>query len=127
MRYLTAHQLLLIHSRLIDQTGGSGGVRDKARIESVIEAPKQAVFGTEQYKGTFSKAAVYIHNIIHDHPFIDGNKRVAMLAGLTFLEQNGYIVSFEKGSIEEKAVEVATQKLAIDHIADWLKENSSRR
>lgn len=125
MRYLTAHQLLLIHSKLIDDTGGSAGIRDKNRLKSVLEAPKQAVFGKEQYSFPFEKAAVYIRNIIDDHPFVDGNKRTGMLAGLTFLELNGHRLLLERGEIENKAVEVATNKITVKNIADWLERHSN--
>lgn len=123
MRYLTARQLLLIHSLVIDETGGAVGVRDKGRLESVEQAPQQILFGVEQYPTAFDKAAVYIHNIIHDHPFVDGNKRTAMLAGLTFLEQNDYKCdNFKPTEIEDVAVKIATHEFAIPNIADWLEQ-----
>jgi len=126
MRYLTAQQLLLIHSRLIDQTGGSAGVRDQNRIKSVIEAPKQAVFGQEQYATVFKKATVYIRNIIYDHPFVDGNKRTAMLSGLTFLDLNGYTTDCKPGEIEKLAVRIATKKITINEITGWLEKRAKK-
>ncbi len=126
MRYLTARQLLLIHSRLLDENGGSAGVRDQGRIESVIAAPKQIVFGEEQYKTVFEKAGTYIRNIIKDHPFVDGNKRTAMLTGLVFLENNNYVLTFKKGEVERMAIEIATQKMEISEIAKWLGQHSTQ-
>lgn len=124
MRYLTARQILLLHSRLIDVTGGSHGVRDNERIQSAVEAPKQEVFSEVQYKTVHEKAAVYIRNIIFNHPFVDGNKRTAIICGLTFLELNGYLTKFKKSDIEKMAIRIVTRRLGINEIAQWLEENS---
>ena len=65
-----------------------------------------------------------MRGIIGDHPFADGNKRTAMLAGLTLLEVNGYNFTAQRGELENFAVRIATDHLDIDAIADWLERHS---
>lgn len=125
MKYLDAEEILLIHHQLIKKYGGSHGVRDLERVRSAAIAPAQEVFGQEQYPDIFEKAAVYMRNIVADHPFVDGNKRTGMTSAVMFLTKNGYKFLAQKGEVEDFAVEVAVKKLSIEQIATWLKTHSS--
>jgi death-on-curing protein len=119
-RYLSEQEILLAHFKLIERYGGSHGVRDLERIKSVVQAVQQEVFGVEQYANIYEKAAVYIRNIIADHPFTDGNKRAGMTVGIMFLLQNKIKFSAKKGEVEDFAVRVAMERLDIPAIAAWL-------
>ncbi len=121
---LTIEQLLKLHVMVISETGGSQGVRDVGRLESAIATQTQEVFGQEIYSSVHDKSAAMIRGIIGDHPFVDGNKRTAMLAGLTFLEVNGFQIKIKKGELEDFAVRVAVEHLDVEQIAKWLKENT---
>ena len=121
---LTLEQILQLHALVLVKDGGAGGVRDIGRLEAVVSAQHQVVFGEELYATVFTKAAALMRGIIGDHPFTDGNKRTAMLAGLTLLEVNGYNFTAQRGELEDFAVRVATDHLDIDAIADWLKRHS---
>lgn len=125
MWYFDEETLLLAHYKLVERFGGSHGVRSIDRVRSVLEAPKQNVFGKEQYSSIFEKAAVYIRNIIGDHPFVDGNKRTGMTAGLMFLQKNKVNLQIRQGELEDFAVKVATEALSVDTIAQWLKKHST--
>ena len=102
-------------------------MRDVGRLEAAVSTQHQVVFGEELYATVFAKAAALMRGIIGDHPFTDGNKRTAMLAGLTLLEVNGYNFTAQRGELENFAVRVATNHLDIDAIADWLKRHSQTR
>jgi death-on-curing protein len=119
-RYLSEQEILLAHFKLIERYGGSHGVRDLERLKSVVQAVQQEVFGVEQYPNLFEKAAVYIRNIIADHPFTDGNKRAGMTIGVMFLLRNSAKFSAKTGELEDFAVRVATEHLDIPAIAAWL-------
>ncbi|MBI2355894.1 MAG: type II toxin-antitoxin system death-on-curing family toxin [Candidatus Doudnabacteria bacterium] len=119
-------QILLIHSIAIDETGGSHGVRDNGVILSLEQVPKQIIFGKELYPTVFDKAAVYARNIIRQHPFIDGNKRVGMAAAGVFLENNGYFLDVENGQIEKMALKIAIKRLEAKAIASWLRKHSKK-
>lgn len=124
MRYLLPEEILQIHSIVIDETGGSHGVRDRNPITALGDLPRQKAFGQELYPTVFLKAAVYMRNIIFSHPFIDGNKRTAMAAGSVFLELNGYRIVVKKGGVEAFALKIIKKHLDLPAIAAWLQESS---
>lgn len=124
MIYLTLEQLLELHVLAIERTGGANGLRDLGRLEAAVASQSQAVFGEELYKDIFEKAAALCRNIIGDHPFVDGNKRTAMLAALTLLSINGHKCVAAEGELEDFAVAVATEHLSIQNIAVWLEQHS---
>ncbi len=124
IRYLNLEEILRLHFQIIEDFGGSHGVKDEGRLKSVVQAPKQIVFGKEQYPTLNKKAAVYLRNIIGDHPFSDGNKRTAITVCGIFLTRNG-----SKLTVSPKVLELFTLKVTIDHltinkIASWLDGNS---
>ena len=104
---------------IIDETGGSHGVRDNAALLLLETLPKQAGFGREFYPTAYEKAAAYARTIIMNHPFIDGNKRSGMTVAAVFLEDNGFRFAPPQGAIEGFAVSVVTKRLDIKKIAAW--------
>ncbi|MBI2623179.1 MAG: type II toxin-antitoxin system death-on-curing family toxin [Candidatus Liptonbacteria bacterium] len=126
MRYLTLAQVLLIHSLIIDETGGPHGVRDQGALSSAVALPQQVVFGRELYPTEFEKAAVYARSIIMNHPFVDGNKRTGMAAASVFLESNGYEVVAQEGEIESEALVIVREKCSIESIAAWFKKHARK-
>ena len=124
IQYISLEEILRIHFQVIEDYGGSHGVRDEGRLKSVVNAPKQEVFGEEQYSSLFDKAAVYLRNIIGDHPFSDGNKRTAITICGIFLSRNGKQINASPKNLEEFTISVATQHLSIKDISSWLEINS---
>lgn len=125
-RFLSPQEILLIHSMVLDASGGLHGLRDRGRIESVSRAPRQMVAREKLYPTIWGQAAVYIHNIIFDHPFVDGNKRTAMMAGLLFLELNGEYIRVPRGEVKRFALRIIRRRLSIDEIAAWLESHQGR-
>jgi death-on-curing protein len=124
LKYITLEEILRLHFQLIEDFGGSHGVRDEGRLNSIVSAPKQHVFGSEQYPTLYEKAAAYLRNIIGDHPFSDGNKRTAITVCGIFLSRNGYVLAASPSELEEFAVNVATQHPSIEEIAIWLQDRT---
>ena len=124
IQYISLEEILRIHFQVIEDYGGSHGVRDEGRLISVVNAPKQEVIGEEQYSSLFDKAAVYLRNIIGDHPFSDGNKRTAITICGIFLSRNGKQINALPNNLEEFTVSVATKHLSIKDISSWLEINS---
>ena len=120
-RYLTVEEILRLHYQIIEDFGGSHGVRDEGRLASLGGAPQQQAFGAEQYPDVFEKAAVYLRNIIGDHPFVDGNKRTGVTAAGVFLNRNGYHLKTSPKALEDFAVRIAVEHLDVAVIAGWLK------
>ena len=124
-QYLTLEEILRHHFQVVEDDGGSHGVRDEGRLASVVDAPRQEVFGAEQYPMTIDKAAVYIRNIIGDHPFSDGNKRTGVTVAAVFLIRNGITLVATAQELADFAVSVATDHLDVSTIADWLKSHTT--
>ncbi len=124
IKYLNLEEILRLHFQVIEDFGGSHGVRDESRLKSVVNSPKQVVFGEEQYPSVYERGAVYLRNIIGDHPFSDGNKRTAITVCGIFLSRNNIIISAKPKDLEEFTIKVATDHLDIDEIAKWLSNNS---
>ena len=120
MTILSLEHSLEIYAYVIQHTGGGPGLRDLGRLESAIATQTQNVFGEELYPSLSDKAAALIRSIIADHPFVDGNKRTAMLSGLTFLGINDISFDFIPGEIEDYAVMIASHSLNVTGISSWL-------
>ena len=124
MKTIGLEQLLQIHVLVVDCTGGSMGLRDLSRLEAAIATQTQSVFDEELYPSVIEKAAAIIRGIAADHPFVDGNKPTAMLAGLTLLGINDFQFSAQSSEIENFAVRIAIDKLDVPAIAKWLEGHS---
>lgn len=124
MEYLSKEQILLIHSMIIDETGGLHGVRDFHAVLSLEQSVKQSVFGKELFPTVFEKAAVYARDIIMNHMFLDGNKRTGMTVASVFLEVNNFVFKAKDGEIEKFALKVVSERLTISNIATWLEIHS---
>ncbi len=127
MKFLVVEHILELHVLVLNETGGGQGLRDLDRLESVIASQHQEVFGQELYKTIFDKAAALCRGIVADHPFVDGNKRTAMLTSLTFLKINGYNLKSSQKELEDFAVRVAVERLDIPVIAAWFKTHCQKR
>ncbi len=121
MKTLNLEHVIEIHVLVLKQTGGGEGLRDLGRLESVIASQTQEVFGEELYKNLFEKAAALCRGVIADHPFVDGNKRTAMLVATTYLRINGVEFIAKAGEIEDFAVQIAVERLDVPVITVWLK------
>jgi len=124
MNYLTLEEILRLHFEIINDYGGSHGVRDESRLQSVVAASALVVFEQEQYKTVYQKAAVYLRNIIADHPFVDGNKRTATTCMGIFLMRQGHKLTATPKELEDIAVQVAVDHLPVQDIAAWLKSHT---
>jgi death on curing protein len=126
VKYLTPQDILVIHARVIDKTGGSHGVRDTGLLVSLTERPKSSFGGKEVYSDLFQKAAVCLESLIRYHVFIDGNKRTAFVGASRFLFLNGFEFTVSNKEAEDYVLKVAIERYDIEQIAEWLKANSRR-
>jgi death-on-curing protein len=127
MNYLTPEQVLFLHARLIEETGGSHGLRDLGRLESATAHPQAADGGQDLVPDVFSKAAALMDSLVHDHPFVDGNKRTGITAAALFLVRNGYRLTTTNPELEAFTRRVAEARPDIAEIADWLQAHSDTR
>lgn len=126
MKYLTAEEILVIHSEIIDETGGIHGVHDIGLLMSIAKKPKSKFGGEELYKGVFKKAAVFLESLIQYHVFIDGNKRTGAVSTARFLFVNGYELIATNKELENFVMEVVVDKLNLNVIFTWFKKHSRK-
>lgn len=120
-RFLSAGEVLALHSLVIEESGGSHGVREMALLESALGAPQQTFGGEALHADVFAQAAALLRSIALNHPFVDGNKRSAFMATFVFLQLNGQDFAAPESEVVEYMVRVAAQKPPLEAIADWLR------
>lgn len=126
MKYLTAEQVLFIHSRLIDETGRSHGIRDLGLLQSAVSRPMATFGGEELYPDIFQKAAALMESLVKNHPFIDGNKRTAISSTGLFLRINGYLLETSQKELEDFTLDMATGKASLNDAAKWFKQYAQK-
>lgn len=123
MDYLTPEQVLFIHYRLIEETGGCHGIGDLALLQSAIARPESTYGGDDLYPDLLTKAASLMHSLIKNHPFIDGNKRTAITAAAIFLVRKGYEITASNEELEGFTLKVASEHVELEEISDWFGRN----
>ena len=126
MKYLSAEQILFIHARLIDETGGAHGVRDIGLLQSAAARPQATFGGNELYPDIFSKAAALMESLAKNHPFLDGNKRTAATSTGIFLGINGFRLEASQKELVRFALDMAVGKLPSEEALVWLKNHVSQ-
>ena len=111
-----------IHSEVISQFGGSDGVRDVALLESAVAAPQASFGGKSPYADLEEVAAAYLFYLCRNHPFLDGNKRVALGACLVFLRLNGIEPQPDGPEWESLTLDVAASILDRDEATARLRK-----
>ncbi len=109
--HLTTADVQDIHTRVIEAFGGLNGVRDHGLLESAILAPQATAFGASPFADLIEVAAAYLFYPCRNHPFHDGNKRVAMAVSIVFLRLNGIEPSPDSTAWETLMLDVASSKL----------------
>jgi death-on-curing protein len=124
MNYLTKDELLDIHAFILDRYGGRMGIASQDRLTSVLDAPRQIMFGVELYPDLPSKAAALAFLILKSHPFVGANEATALLALLRFLHINNAGLD-GAGDAELRWVVRAVSQSDLDRegLERWLREN----
>jgi death-on-curing protein len=125
--YLTPEQVLFIHSRLIQETGGAHGVRDLPMLLSAMGRPQATFEGKDLYPDVFSKAAALMDSLVRNHPFVDGNKRAAITSAVIYLYLNGYTLVVEPADMVRFTLACAQSQLRFEEITFWMKSNSQKQ
>ena len=112
--HLGRAQVLEIHATVLAADGGSPGLRDEALLESAIAAPQATFGGQSVFSDPIEIAAAYLFYLCRNHPFIDGNKRVAFVSCLMFLKLNGLVAAPDGPAWEALVLDVAASRLDRD-------------
>jgi death-on-curing protein len=123
-RWLTKDVILAIHDEQLAEHGGRPGIRDMGLLESALARPmNRAAYGEPT---VFDLAAAYAFGIIRDHPFVDGNKRVAFLAAALFLVDNGFEIAAKDDAIVAIVLSLADGAIDEPAFALWLADNTAQ-
>ena len=120
MRYLTLGELIELHHRIIEQSGGADGIRDLGLAESALAQPQMSFGGTELYPTPAEKAAALCFSLVMNHPFVDGNKRIGHAAMETFLVMNGCELNADVDDAESVILNLAAGLLERQPFTEWV-------
>jgi death-on-curing protein len=126
-RYVKAEEMLAIHALIVEETGGSHGVREPGLLSSIAHRPQASFGGKDVHPTLFAKAAALCEAIVNYHVFVDGNKRTALAVTARFLDLNGYALSATNKEVERMVLAVAEKKLDEEALAVWLKTHAKKR
>ena len=120
MKILTKAQVLMLHEQLVNETGGSPGLRDEGLLESALASPFQEFATFSPYPTIQQKAARLGFSLVMNHPFIDGNKRIGAHAMLTLLALNGIEIACTQKELADTILNVAAGNIGYDRLLQWL-------
>ncbi len=118
--FLTLEDVLEIHTDQINRYGGRRGIRDRNLLLSAIAQPLSTFDGEYLHKTFHDKAAAYLFHICQNHPFIDGNKRAALVSTLVFLAMNNLPIDYKEIALEALTRGVSEGKFNKEEIAACL-------
>ena len=125
MRKLSKEQVLLLHTQLIEEFGGTDGVRDYNLLDSALETPFQSFAGEELYPTIQAKAARLGYGLIKNHTMLDGNKRIGAHAMLVFLALNGIEMNYTQKELYETVLSVAAGSLEYEDLLQWVLDHQA--
>jgi len=124
--FLEFDEVLSLHASRIERYGGSYGLRDVGLLKSALAMP-QATFDGAFLHGTLHEmAAAYLFHLVRNHPFVDGNKRVALLAALVFLGLNGLALDAPGDAVTALVVGAAEGRVTKAEVAVFLQKHTRR-
>jgi death on curing protein len=124
--WVLSDAIVVVQEQLLSAFGGASGIRDAGLLESALARPENRFAYKRTAVTLFDLAAAYAFGLARNHPFLDGNKRIAFATAVMFLELNGY--RFEAGEAEAviRTLALAAGELSENEYAQWLKANSKR-
>ena len=125
--FLTLDEVLALHADQIERYGGRPGVRDVGLLQSAVSVPA-ATFGDRFLHASLQEmAAAYLFHLVRDHPFLDGNKRVGLMALLAFLGLNSRWLDAEPRELENLVLAVAAGKTSKAEVAVFVQRHMRSR
>jgi death-on-curing protein len=123
MELLDIENIILFHKKIVNQTGGSDGIRDLGLIESDLNRALMTFDGKELYESLEMKISVIAHGLISNHGFIDGNKRIGIVVMLLSLKMNNIKISYTQQELISLGLGVAEGKFKEKDILAWIERH----
>ncbi len=127
VHFIPKEVVLTIHIDLLQRYGGEPGIRDIGLLDSALAQPSTTFGGRYVHKTLFDKTAAYGFHICKNHPFVDGNKRVAFVLMDIFLQKNGREIVSSEEDAYRMMIDLALGKLTKAQLSSWLKEHSTKK
>lgn len=125
-KYLAVNEVVAIHNHYVKKFGGALGIRDDGLLESAVFRCQTSYDGNDLYATIFDKAAAIFHSTIFDHPFVDGNKRTAIMSAISLLVRNGHTFKVTDDELAAFPLAVEKTRPEISEIASWFKKHSKK-
>jgi death-on-curing protein len=119
--WVTFDQAIAMHSRQLRRFGGAPGLRDDGMLRSALQRPKDKWH--YENAGMDTLAAAYAFGLAKNHPFVDGNKRVAFMAMMVFLRKNGVSFAPEPAHATAMILSLAAGEVSEESLARWVRDN----
>ncbi len=126
-RWITRAVVLAIHDQQLAEHGGKAGVRDLGLLESALARPRNAAAYGGDDVDVAALAAAYASGIAQNHPFIDGNKRVAAVVMELFLDEHGFVLLVDDAELVLTILRLADGSLPESELATWLRSQIKRK
>lgn len=126
MIWVSADDVIALHSKIIKKTGGIDGVRDRSGLEAAVAAPLQSFCGEDFYPTTIDKIARLGYGLAANHAFIDGNKRIGALMTQLLLQWNGYRLVLNRGELADMFIAIADGSAGEIELLDWINKRIHR-
>jgi death-on-curing protein len=127
MRYLTLNELLHLHHRVVEQSGGSVGIHSIEALESALAQPRMTFGAKDLYPTIVEKAAALGFSLIRNHPFMDANKRTGHAAMEIFLLLNGFEIDAPVDEQEQMILQLAAGEVERKAFTGWLRAHIVER
>lgn len=123
MIWITVEDVIRLHSKVIQATGGLDGIRDRSVLESAVYAPLQTFGSQELFPSEIEKIARLGYGLASNHAFIDGNKRIGALITQLLLQWNGYHIELEVGELADMFISVADNVATETDLLQWIRQH----
>ena len=123
MIWITADDVIQIHSRVIQRSGGMDGLRDRASLEAAISAPMQSFGGEDLYPTIVEKIARLGYGLASNHAFVDGNKRIGAMMTQLLLKWNGFQMSLRSGELADMFIAIADGSAGESDLLAWIQRH----
>lgn len=120
MIWIKPEDVILIHSKIIQTTGGIDGLRDLAGLEAAIAAPLQSFAGQDLYPTELEKIARLGYGLASNHAFVDGNKRIGAMMTQLLLKWNGYQLELRQGELADMFIAIADGTAQEETLLTWI-------
>lgn len=125
--FLALDEVLAIHRDQIGHYGGLGGIRDMSLLASALGTPAASYGGEFLHTDLYEMAAAYLFHIARNHPFVDGNKRTALMVALVFLGLNGQALEVDPDALYDRVDGMAAGRVSKSEIATFFRAHARTR